>query len=196
MGLNLTRSGDGFGQRIDQRIGRDRETEQLLAQSQRVTITPQVHLAQAELIEGVFGPFHPMVPVVVPLYAALFLKRALVCTIHPPEWLSVQYLRHAVEQEEELPEEFGQIEMYLFENAELCLEHCAILEDISELRMLLKTLKELRMKKLLKGLEYIDTPIIGTNHLTFFEFRRIKEYLLPHLEIQKIGEQADKPGQL
>ncbi|KAI5188640.1 GINS complex subunit 2 [Nematocida sp. AWRm77] len=191
MGWNLTRAGDVFGREIAARVKRDREAETLLAQTQKVTVTPLVYLDKAEMIEGTFGPFHPMVPAVVPFYVALFLKYALVCVIHPPEWLSVKYLKNAVEQEKELPDEFGEIEMYLFENAEACLTHCTILEDISEIRILIKELKELRMAKLLKGLEYIDTPIIGTNHLTFFEFRKIKEYILPHLEIEKI---KDHPG--
>ncbi|KAI5171333.1 GINS complex subunit 2 [Nematocida sp. LUAm3] len=164
---------------------RKKAAESILAQVQRVTIIPVVEIERIELIEGVIGPFFPMVPGSVPLYAAVLLKESMACSIHPPNWLSISYLKRAIEREEELIDEFSSIEMYLFDNAYICLEHCAVIEDTSEIRVLLKQLEEIRINKLLKGIEYIDTFLIGTNNLTFHEFRRIKEYLLPHMTTQR-----------
>lgn len=185
MGYNLSRIGDRFGDTSKQRIEREKEAEILLAQGQRVIVNPLIHIEQIELMESTLGPFYPMVPTAVPLYAALLLKHANCCTIYPPEYLSIRYLQRAIQEEEFSHEEFSAIDMYIFENAYACLENCEIVEDISEIRILLEKLKEIRLKKLLKGIEYIDTPVIGTNNLTFFEFRKIKEYILPHMEIQK-----------
>lgn len=185
MGYNLSRIGDRFGENAERRIETEKEAEILLAQGQRIIITPLVQLDKIELMEEELGPFHPMVPIAVPLYVALLLKHSYYCTIQPPEYLSIKYLQNAIEEEEFSREEFSSIDMYIFENAYICLENCEIVEDISEIRMLIEKLKEVRLRKLLKGVEYIDTPVIGTNNLTFFEFRKIKEYILPHMEIQR-----------
>ncbi|KAI5184362.1 GINS complex subunit 2 [Nematocida homosporus] len=186
MGFSLLRNGLVLGgEGHEWRLSREREAEMMLAQGQLVTVVPLVGIERFELIEGPIGPLVPMAPAQVPLYAALLLKHSGQCVIQAPEWLSLSYLKRAVEREEELKDEFTETDMYLFENASVCLENCEIIEDIAEIRIQLKKLREVRMQKLLKGIEYIDTPIIGTNNLTFFEFRKIKEYLLPHLEIQK-----------
>lgn len=182
----LLRSSDDLTGNIEERIKRERDAEKMLAQSERITIIPLVSMEKLEMAAGVFGPFSPMAPATVPLYVALFLRHALQCTIQPPEWLSIRYLQRAIENEEVAPEEFTPINMYIFENADVCLEICDITENISELKILLKRLKEVRLKKLLRGVEFIDTPVIGMNNLTFYEFRKIKEYIIPHLNIQKI----------
>lgn len=168
-----------------ERNKREKAAESILAQMQRVVITPLMEIESIHLIEGEIGPFFPMVPGSAPLYLAVLLKESMRCTIHPPDWLSISYLKRAIEREEELIEEFSAVDMYLFDNASVCLEHCEVPEDISEIKVLLRHLQEIRMNKLLKGVEYIDTFLIGTNNLTFHEFRRIKEYLLPHMAIQK-----------
>ncbi|KAH9386177.1 GINS complex subunit 2 [Nematocida major] len=185
MSLGLLRSSDDLHGNAEFRIQREREAERMIAQGEMVTIIPAVHMEKLEMAVGTFGPFSPMAPCMVPLYVALFLRHSLLCTIQAPEWLSVQYLQRAIEREEETTGEFGAISMHLFENAETCLEACDVRENVSEVRILLKRLGEMRMKKLLKGVEYIDTPVIGMNNLTLYEFRRIKEYITPHLSMQK-----------
>ncbi|KAI5190086.1 GINS complex subunit 2 [Nematocida minor] len=185
MAHGLLRSSDDLNGNIDKRIKREREAEIMLAQSERVTIVPRVHMDKLEMASGTFGPFFPMAPASVPLYVALFLRHSLLCSIQAPEWLSIGYLQRAIENEEISLDEFSPINMYIFENAEVSLESCDITENISEIKILIKKLKEIRLKKLLKGIEYIDTSVIGMNNLTFYEFRKIKEYIIPHLEIQK-----------
>lgn len=185
MSDGLLRSSDDINGNISKRIVREREAEAMLAQSERVTIIPQVRMDQLEMASGSFGPFFPMAPASVPLYVAIFLRHSLLCTIQAPEWLSIGYLERSIEREEISPDEFTEIHMHIFENAEVCLEICDIAENISEIKILLRRLTEIRLKKLLKGIEYIDTPVIGMNNLTFYEFRRIKEYIIPHLQIQK-----------
>ncbi|OAG29424.1 GINS complex subunit 2 [Nematocida displodere] len=182
---NLSRAAESFAQNITGRVRREREGEMLLAQRQRVLITPLVSIGRLEMIEGSFGPFSPMVPATVPLYIALLLKHSSLCTVHLPDYLSTACLKRAVEKEEETEDEFGSIDMYTFENANVCLESCDSVESVSEIRVLLERLKEVRMNKLLKGFKDIDTSIIGVNRLTFYEFRRIKEYLIPHLQISR-----------
>ncbi|EHY66495.1 GINS complex subunit 2 [Nematocida ausubeli] len=186
MAYGLLRSSDEITGNTEQRISREREAERMLAQSERVIIIPLVGMDKLEMAVGSFGPFFPMAPVSVPLYVALFLKHSLLCTIQPPEWLGVRYLQRAVEREEISVEEFSHISMYIFENAEVCLESCDITESVGEIKMLIKQLKEIRLKKLLKGIEFIDTSVIGMNNLTFYEFRKIKEYLIPHISMQKL----------
>jgi len=177
--------GDVFGSSSERRIRRESEANALLAQSQQIGVAPLVKIEQIDLMEGSFGPFSPMVPAKVPLYVALMLKHSYLCEIETPEWLSTEYLKKAITREEESAEDLSEIEMYMFDNYEACLSSCELVESVSDIRVLVERLREIRMKKLLKGFEYIDTPIIGIKNITFFEFRKIKEYILPHLEIQK-----------
>lgn len=181
----LLRRSDDINRTAEGRIRREKEAEIMIAQSERVIIIPYVQMDKLEMASGTFGPFSPMAPATVPLYVAIFLRHSRLCTIQAPEWLTVGYLQRSIEREKISQDEFTEIDMYIFENAEVCIEACDITDSIAEIRILLKQLEEIRLKKLLKGVEYIDTPMIGMNNLTFYEFRRIKEYIIPHLQIQK-----------
>ncbi|OAG29808.1 GINS complex subunit 2 [Nematocida sp. ERTm5] len=185
MAYGLLRSSDEMVGSAEKRIKRERTAEAMLAQSERVIIVPLVSIDKLEMAIGTFGPFFPMTPATVPLYVALFLRHSLLCTIQPPDWLSIKYLQKTIDLEETSPDEFAPVSMYIFDNAETCLDSCDITENIGEIKILIKKLKELRIKKLLKGVEFIDTPVIGMNNLTFYEFRKIKEYILPHMAIQR-----------
>lgn len=176
----------GAGLEEEREIARAKEADSMLAQMQKVIITPLLQIDALELIEGKYGPFKPMVPASIPLYVALFFKRIRLCTIHAPAWIEAGHLKNLVEKEEEATEDFVEVDKYLFDNAEIFLEHCEGLRDVPEIRLQLKQLEEARMRKLLKGVKEIDSDILSVPNLTFYEFRRIKEYLLPHLGMRKL----------
>lgn len=185
MSGNLSRDGTRDPEE-EREIARSKEADSMLAQMQKVIITPLLEIEALELMEGKYGPFKPMIPASVPLYVALFFKRTRLCTIQAPAWIEVGHLKNLVEKEEEATEDFVEVDKYLFDNAEIFLEHCEGLREVPEIRLQLKQLEEARMRKLLRGMKEIDSDILSVPNLTFYEFRRIKEYLLPHLEMRKI----------
>lgn len=40
-------------------------------------------------LQGNFGPFYPQIPIKVPLWLAVALKKRGKCTIRPPQWMSI-----------------------------------------------------------------------------------------------------------
>lgn len=169
------------------------EADALLAQHKTVTIVPLCRIGRLSLVEGAFGEFDPLVPADVPLYVALLLKSSSLCTIRPPEWLSVAHLAGVLDREIEVEDEYQPLDMYIFENAEIYLAHCDTVESITELRLLLKKIREARLAKTLRGCEAVDSRVINISNMTFYEFRQIKEYLLPHMQMQRqIGRSLDR----
>ena len=41
------------------------------------------------IVQGDFGPFRPQIPVTVPLWLGIAMKKRSKCRIQPPEWMSV-----------------------------------------------------------------------------------------------------------
>jgi hypothetical protein len=53
-----------------------------------VTVIPQFKGGKLHFVGGDVGPFVPAVPVDVPLWLAISLKKRGRCKIQPPEWMS------------------------------------------------------------------------------------------------------------
>lgn len=62
---------------------------EFLAEDELVEINPTFkYTQQLHLISGDFGPFHPSVPIKVPIWLALNLSRQHKCSILPPNWIT------------------------------------------------------------------------------------------------------------
>lgn len=105
---------------------------EFLAEEETVEIIPNFkYTKQLTLISGDFGPFQPAIPVKVPLWLALNLKRQHKCTIVMPNWVT-QLMAAAEQQDEksslmELPSDHWREIMKLLE------QHCDLLPSCSEL---------------------------------------------------------------
>ena len=70
---------------------------EFLAEHAMIQIMPRFSSDELELVSGSFGPFIANVPISVPLWLALHLKRSKQCQIIVPEWLSLgESLRHII----------------------------------------------------------------------------------------------------
>ncbi|GLH10456.1 hypothetical protein R5R35_005848 [Gryllus longicercus] len=158
------------------------ETE-FIAEKELVSIVPNFNYEVIYLISGDIGPFRAGLPVKVPIWLAMSLKRRQKCRIVPPRWMNVEDLEEVKKQE--LNERFFTkmpSEHYMVE-AHLLLSVAA--DDIprcEQIRTILKDIWDIRMSKLRSSVD----QIIKTNaiharldHLTLMEINSIRP-LLPH----------------
>lgn len=77
----------------------DPEEVQFLGEKQLVTIIPTFNSEAIHLITGDFGPFRASLPLRVPLWVAVNLKRQKKCRIQPPDWMDVDKLEEIKQDE-------------------------------------------------------------------------------------------------
>ncbi|KAH8933395.1 hypothetical protein BDL97_18G028700 [Sphagnum fallax] len=72
--------------------------------------------------EGDFGPFYPQIPVKVPLWLGIAMKKRSKCRIQPPDWMSVERLAQVLDDEREAPREFQPLPFHYVEISRLLLD--------------------------------------------------------------------------
>jgi GINS complex subunit 2 len=105
---------------------------EFLAEEEIIEVIPNFKYAKKlTLISGEFGPFQPSIPVKVPLWLALNLRRQHKCTIVMPQWIN--QLVAAAEQQDERSSLLQLDSNYWREIMKLLEEHCELLPSCSDL---------------------------------------------------------------
>jgi len=73
---------------------------EFLAEDELITIIPNFKLPALYFIKGNISALHPSVPVTVPLWLALLLKKRRKCKIQQPDWLDPDYLTEVLKEEQ------------------------------------------------------------------------------------------------
>ena len=154
-----------------------------LAESTPIWIIPRVRLSALPLISGVVPALRPPQRAQVPLWLAVLLKKQKKANIVPPAWLSPEILERLVKWETENPERFT--EELPWEWVEVGEVLCEVAEDDlggagaaagagagagagavmgageggggGDIRVLLRTLKEVRWSKAREGLGQLES---------------------------------------
>lgn len=79
----------------------DPDELEFLGEKVYVSIIPTFNNDGIHLISGDLGPFRASLPVNVPLWVAVSLKRQKKCKIQPPDWMDMQKLEYIKEQEKQ-----------------------------------------------------------------------------------------------
>ncbi|KAK7200504.1 GINS complex protein [Novymonas esmeraldas] len=101
----------------DERAFNGYHMSSFMAMEVPATIVPRFTMDKVECLGGSFGPFAPNYPVDVPLWLALYLRQTDTCTIQPPDYLRVGYLRDVVEREAANDQGFESLPFYFYEIA-------------------------------------------------------------------------------
>ncbi|KAL7713833.1 DNA replication complex GINS protein PSF2 [Entamoeba marina] len=144
-----------------------------------VQISSLRNLERITLISGSYGPFNENTGSWVPLWLALNLKRASVCKIIIPEWLTVDNLHTAYEYEKNenplynLPYYWQEVAYALLKDAS------DDFNDLEEVKGLLEDLRYTRMQKLREGLNAIneDSETVVLTNIGATELASIREYV-------------------
>ncbi|KAH7702874.1 putative DNA replication complex GINS protein PSF2 [Aphelenchoides avenae] len=147
-----------------------------LAEEQKLKIKPNFN-SRLEIIWGTVE-LEAGVPVDVPMWLALYLKKTHRCQVIPPEWLCVDELKRMVAEENE-SETFTKVPEFYRETALALLEKARDdLEDSDQIKTLVADLWDRRAAKMrtssLKFLEQHETAHAAVNNLTQIEIMYAK----------------------
>ena len=87
------------------------QESEFFAENIPITIIPNFRHSGMELLCGTYGPFRPSVPITVPFWLAIFLKRQQKCHIIPPPWMDLEVLKNKFQFERD-NEDFSEVDYY------------------------------------------------------------------------------------
>ncbi|RNF08628.1 GINS complex subunit 2 [Trypanosoma rangeli] len=125
-----------------------------------VTMVPRFTMPRVSTaFGGRYGPFAPNYPVELPLWLALHIRQTDTCTIAPPPFTMIPYLRNVVEKEKENEATFEALPFYFFEVVKKLCENSAAAEDVphvAEVIRLVAEVKAIRRQKLLRSMSVFE----------------------------------------
>lgn len=161
---------------------------EFIAGDEKITIIPKVKMPRMKCIQGNVGPFQPPLPVEVPVWLSLIMKKNNKCTIVCPDWLTVENLKKRHEEEEK-ENEFSTLPFHYMELAQMLLETAS--DDIvnaEQIRKILKDLRETRQAKSRVGVKVLDDTWLGMNNLSIMEINEIRPFFSrAYNEIRKLN---------
>ncbi|KAJ3130457.1 DNA replication protein psf2 [Nowakowskiella sp. JEL0407] len=159
------------------------EEIEFLGEEELLTIVPEHRIDKLEFISvsnlhfGFYGPFRPPLPLQVPAWLAVTLKKKHKCKIRPPPWLEKEWLQERLREEVNNKDRFCALPFHFTELAEMLLDCGA--DDIpnaEEIRRLMKDLREIRSEKASQGLTELDGDYLRMDNLGLMEINEIRPF--------------------
>eukprot|EP00939_MAST-03C_sp_MAST-3C-sp1_P004327 g4327.t1 len=178
---------------------------EFFAEHTLVTIIPKFSRSEPyEFIGGQYGPFIPNLPVKVPLWLALHLRKNQKCQVQAPSWMNPDRLLRCIENEKN-GVKFTNLPRHFIEIAQLVMSHAGgdmpkdraqriklLVEDISNIRQ-----RKIRigMKNIMKSASEGDPSLaIKMTNVATMEIMAIRPILLKSLgafhEFRKEADEA------
>ncbi|KAI6239407.1 DNA replication complex GINS protein PSF2 [Aphelenchoides fujianensis] len=159
----------------------DFEDCEFLAEDTELTILPNFNGEEIDLFCGPAGPFEAGLPVVVPLWFGMYLKRRHKCKIVAPDWLNHDALRRLLVAEGEIPT-LSQVPEHYVEIAQVVLTKASDdIPDSDQLMTLVRDLRDKRASKMRTSIQKFvgqaDTCHALLNNLTRFEAAHFRPFL-------------------
>ena len=153
-----------------------------LSSKELVTIIPKFKMKTLQLLTGTFGPFMSNVPIEVPLWVAVFLRKRGKCKIQLPQWMTVENLSEMIQAQRNSPK-FIYIHFYYQIIAQQLLR-CAH-EDFkasSLIQTLLSELQSIRHDKFRNSLQSLQPNVVySLKNLSHMELNTFRPHLLETL---------------
>lgn len=155
-----------------------------LMEEEMITIQCTAKLGTLHLIINDFGPLVENRNCQVPIWVARQLRRAQLCRVVPPPWMSVESLADLLEGENVHPDDFQPLPFHYLEMATELLDWAV--DDIpqsEQARLILQCLRERREMKIQMGLPNIDgNPLVLTN-VSHLELNTFRPFLVGTLDL-------------
>ncbi|XP_031259638.1 DNA replication complex GINS protein PSF2-like isoform X1 [Pistacia vera] len=161
------------------------EEVEFIAEDELMEIVPNMRMDPLNFICGDFGPFFPQIPVKVPLWLAVALKKRGKCTIRPPQWMTVENLTQLLEGEREDQGTFQAVPFHYIEISRLLFDHSARedIPDIYMVRSLIEDIRDVRLHKVETNLEkFSATSAVKIAHLSAMEVNVVRPFVVRSLQ--------------
>lgn len=77
----------------------DPEEIEFIGEDSQIRVIPNFAFEDIHLISGSVGPFRPGIPVQVPLWLGMHLRKQQKCRVVTPEWMDPEFLEDLKEEE-------------------------------------------------------------------------------------------------
>lgn len=176
---------------------------EFLAEKKLVSIVPNFTFGEIHLISGKIGPFKAGLPVKVPIWLAVDLKKQQKCRILPQEWMDVEKLNEVKDIEKQSKLFTKMPSEHYMEEAQMILNAAPDdIVDVDDIRTSVKDLWDCRISKLRTSvIEFVQNA--GTyaklDHLTQMEMLSVRPLLPDALDvmqhIQETGKSSEQMSQ-
>eukprot|EP01133_Synstelium_polycarpum_P014868 gene14868-17581_t len=152
---------------------------EFMAEDEVVTIVPNFKMEELHFMSGTYGPFQPPLPVDVPLWLAISLKKTKKCRITVPRWMSIDELKVKFDIENTNDSSFEELPLHYIEVANLLLSHAQDdIENVNGIRGLIEDIMNRRQSKINDSIRKSVSASIDTidplqiDNLTMMEINR------------------------
>lgn len=157
---------------------------EFVAEDDLITIVPNVRMEPLDLICGYYGPFLPQVPIQVPSWLGLALKKRNKCRLQPPDWMGTERLEQTVEAEKEAPVEFQPLPFHYVEMSRLVTVNEPEMPGNFIIHRCLEDVQDVRRDKIDNGFPKLSgkTHAVKMRNLSAMEVNQIRPFSMMSLE--------------
>jgi GINS complex subunit 2 len=139
------------------------EEIEFLAQDDLVEIIPMFKCDEMNLVQGSFGPFEVNVPIEIPLWVALTLRKRGKCKLVQPNWLTAEHLQNLITKEKESgQEDLSEVPYHFFVHSLMLLavsnQNGSDFQKSDTIRLGIEDLLHYRDQKIQRGLLKLEEP--------------------------------------
>jgi GINS complex subunit 2 len=168
---------------------------EFLAEETPITILPMFSSPVLQLLEGEFGPFRPQLPLAVPLWLAIQLKKAKKCQIKTPNWLEVENLEFHLDREKRDPVQLAAIHFHFDEIARLLLHYAR--EDLNQpqrIEELLGDIRDIRQAKVRSSLQQVHfhSRVLALGEIGAMEVNALRDSVAHAMQVFHSFRQAGR----
>uniref|UniRef100_A0AC34RFJ7 DNA replication complex GINS protein PSF2 n=1 Tax=Panagrolaimus sp. JU765 TaxID=591449 RepID=A0AC34RFJ7_9BILA len=152
-----------------------------LFENELIEIVPNFTSDRLELICGSTNAFEPGIPMKVPVWLALHLRKRQKCVINPPSWMNLAELQQMATSEAK-SDGFSEIPERFFEMSHVLLTQCKEdIENLEQMRTLVKDIWDMRTSKMKTStINFLgDEPRsdVQIDNITQFEIAHVRGFL-------------------
>ncbi|KIS71260.1 DNA replication protein PSF2 [Mycosarcoma maydis] len=164
-----------------------------------VTIVPLTSVDRVRLLSGIYGPFRPPKPSVVPLWVAIHLKKRKKAVIVSPLWLTIDSLTDTLKYET-TQANFSPLPPYWIGISHLLLTHAADdLPHSNRIRSLLKDILDARQSKIISGVSMLNSVHLQMSNISTHEIAQLRGFFttaFSHLKALRTTSEVEAESKL
>ncbi|XP_070502357.1 probable DNA replication complex GINS protein PSF2 [Chironomus tepperi] len=164
----------------------DPEELEFIGERVSIGIIPNFNFDAIHLIAGTVGPFKAGLPLHIPLWLAIHLRKQQKCRIVPPSWMDRDILEDKKEEEKRVPN-FTSMPCDQYMIVSKLLFSCASedIPSIEEIKTFIKDIYDIRQAKLRTAIDSLfigkkqldGTTQVSFTNLTMFEIHTVRSFL-------------------